>query len=83
MKWAPRHHGSATHMSQSNLIALAESCSAVRGAIGRMLLAAEGSPERGVAADAYDRALRSLLRVAREEECGVYLEVAGEIASRD
>lgn len=70
-------------MSQANLITVAESCSAVRGAIGRMLLAAEDSPERDKAAEAYDRALRSLLRAVREEECGVYLEVAGEIASRD
>jgi hypothetical protein len=69
--------------SQANLIALAESCSAVRAALGRMLLAAEDSPERAAAADAYRRALTTLLRTAREEECGLYLEVAGELASRD
>ena len=70
-------------MSHSDLITLAESCSAVRGAIGRMLLCRENSPERAAAAETYGRSLRTLLRVAREAECGVYLEVAGEIAARD
>lgn len=70
-------------MSQTNLIALAERCSAVRAAIGRMLLAPEDSPQRAVAAEAYHRALRNLLRVVREEECGLYIEVAGELATKD
>lgn len=82
MKWAPRHPEALT-MSQTNLIALAEACSAVRGAIGKMLLAAADSPEHAKASESYQRSLRTLLRVAREEECGVYLEVAGEIATRD
>jgi len=69
--------------SQANLIALAEACSAVRSALGRMLLAADESPERNAAAESYRRALTSLLRTAREEECGLYLEVAGELATRD
>lgn len=69
--------------SQTNLIALAESCSAVRGALGRMLLAADDSPERNAAAESYRRALTALLRTVREEECGLYLEVAGELATRD
>jgi hypothetical protein len=70
-------------MSQSNLIALAESCSGVRAAVGRMLLSGEESPERTAAADHYRRALRNLLRLAREEECGLYLEIAGELATRE
>jgi hypothetical protein len=70
-------------MSQVNLIALAESCSGVRSSIGRMLLAAEGAPERAAATEAYRRSLRELLRLAREEECGMYLEVAGELAATD
>ena len=67
-------------MSQTTLIALAESCSSLRGAIGRMLLTAEDAPEREKAAEAYERALRTLLRAAREQECGMYLEVAGDVA---
>jgi hypothetical protein len=70
-------------MSQSNLIALAESCSAVRAAIGKMLLTAEGGREREAADENCRRALKQLLRLAREEECGLYLEVAGELASKD
>jgi hypothetical protein len=69
--------------SQANMIALAEACSAVRAALGRMLLAAEDSPERAAAQESYRRALTTLLRTAREEECGLYLEVAGELATRD
>jgi hypothetical protein len=70
-------------MAQSDLVTLAESCSAVRASIGRMLLAAADSPEREAAAEKYRRALRTLLRIAREEEYGIYLEVAGELATRD
>jgi len=70
-------------MSQANLIALAESCSGVRAAIGRLLLSAEDSPGRAAATESYRRSLRSLLRIAREEECGMYLEIAGELATRD
>ncbi len=70
-------------MSQNNLITLAEACSAVRSALGRMLLAPEDSPERAAAAETYRAALRRLLRAAREEECGVYLEIAGELATKD
>jgi hypothetical protein len=70
-------------MSQSNLIALAESCSALRTAIGRMLLAEAESAERKIALATYGRELRRLLRVAREQECGLYLEVAGELAATD
>jgi hypothetical protein len=70
-------------MSHANLIVLAESCSAVRSAIGRMLLCAEESDQRTAAEAAYQRALRSLLRIAREEECGAYLEIAGELATKD
>ena len=66
-------------MTNERLIHLAESCSAVRSSIGRMLLSEESSEERLAAADAYRRSLRKLLRLAREEECGVFLEVAGEL----
>lgn len=70
-------------MSQTTLIVLAESCSTLRGAIGRMLLTAESSPEREKATAAYELALRSMLRAARDAECGIYLEVAGDVVSRD
>ena len=70
-------------MSQANLIALAESCSGVRAAIGRRLMCAEETPENAAAADTYRRALKNLLRLAREEECGLYLEIAGELATKD
>ena len=70
-------------MSHSNQIALAESCSAVRAAIGRMLMSAADSPEHAAASEQYRSALRGLLRAAREEECGLYLEVAGDLAARD
>jgi len=66
-------------MPNDRLIHLAESCSAVRASIGRMLLSEETSEERLAAADSYRRSLRTLLRLAREEECGVFLEVAGEL----
>ncbi len=70
-------------MSQSNLVALAESCSAVRASIGRMLLSADDSPERAAGAERYREALKALLRIAREEEYGIYLEVAGELTRAD
>ncbi len=70
-------------MAQANLLVLAESCSAVRASIGRMLMAAEDSPERAAAADRYRRSLKALLRAARAEEYGIYLEVAGELATKD
>jgi hypothetical protein len=70
-------------MSHARLIALAESCSHVRAAIGRMLMTAEDGPERAAATEVYQRRLRELLRIAREEECGLFLEIAGELASSD
>jgi hypothetical protein len=69
-------------MPQANLVVLAESCSAVRASIGRMLLTSEDSPARDAATDKYRRSLKALLRAAREEEYGLYLEVAGELAPR-
>ena len=69
-------------MTTDRLINLAESCSFVRSSIGRLLLTAEGSEERSAAADAYRRSLHDLLRNAREEEAGLFLEVAGELSSR-
>ena len=68
-------------MTTDRLIHLAESCSAVRSAIGRLLLSGEGTEERAAAAETYRRALRELLRSAREEEAGLFLEVAGELSS--
>ena len=67
-------------MSQDRLIRLAESCSAVRASIGRMLLTPETEPGRDDVVAEYRAALRSLLREAREEECGLFLEVAGELS---
>ncbi|MCG3134312.1 MAG: hypothetical protein HMLKMBBP_01607 [Planctomycetes bacterium] len=67
-------------MQSENLIHMAESCSDVRRAIGRMLLAPEGSDERAAAEEHYHDALRGLLRRVREEECGILLEAAGELA---
>jgi len=68
-------------MTTDRLIQLAESCSSVRSSIGRLLLSAEGSPERSDAAETYRRSLREFLRQAREEEAGLFLEVAGELSS--
>lgn len=67
-------------MSQDRLIHLAESCSAVRATIGRMLLTPESDRTRDEAVAAYREALRALLQAAREEECGMFLEVAGELS---
>ena len=67
-------------MASDNLIRLAESCSAVRRAIGRVLLTPEGSAERLEAERAYHDLLRGLLRHVREEECALLLEAAGELA---
>jgi uncharacterized protein YbgA (DUF1722 family) len=66
-------------MASERLILLAESCSALRASIGRMLLADRGSVEHAAAAEGYDQALRDLLRHARQEELAVYLEVAGDV----
>jgi hypothetical protein len=70
-------------MSQANQIALAERCTDVRSAIGKVLLTREETPERVKADTAYRRALEELLRIAREEECGLYLQVAGELATQE
>jgi hypothetical protein len=70
-------------MSQANQIALAESCSQVRSSIGKVLLTRDETPERLAADTAYRRALEELLRIAREEECGLYLQVAGELATKE
>ena len=70
----------APQMSQSRLIHLAECCTAVRANVGRMLLTTEGSAARAEAAGEYRESLKELLRVAREEECGLFLEVAGELS---
>ena len=67
-------------MSQSRLIHLAECCTSVRANIGRMLLTAEGTQARADATEDYRESLKELLRVAREEECGLFLEVAGELS---
>lgn len=67
-------------MPSENLIRMAESCSSVRRAIGRMLLSPEGSPDRAEAERAYQASLRELLRQVREEECGLLLEAAGELS---
>ena len=68
-------------MTNDRLITLAESCSDVRASIGRMLLSDELSEQRAEALDSYRRALRRLLRAAREEECGMFLEIAGELST--
>ncbi len=68
-------------MTNDRLITLAEACSSVRSSIGRMLLSEETSEERMEALETYRRSLRTLLRLAREEECGVFLEVAGELSN--
>jgi hypothetical protein len=70
-------------MSQANQIALAELCSQVRSAIGKVLLTRDETPERLAADAAYRRALEELLRIAREEECGLYLQVAGDLATQE
>ena len=67
-------------MTNERLITLAESCSAVRASIGRMLLSDEQSEVREEAARAYRASLRELMQRAREEECGLFLEVAGELS---
>jgi hypothetical protein len=67
-------------MTNERLIHLAEACSSVRSSIGRMLLSEEMSDERVAALETYRRSMRMLLQLAREEECGVFLEVAGELS---
>lgn len=67
-------------MESDDLILLAESCSRLRASIGRMLLTSEadgGDVER--AREEYRLALRTLLQRARDADCGVYLEVAGQV----
>lgn len=70
-------------MSQANQIALAEACTNVRSAIGKVLLTRDETPERIAADAAYRRALEDLLRIVREDECGLYLQVAGELATQE
>ena len=67
-------------MPSENLVRMAESCSAVRHGIGRMLLAPPDSDARAAAELDYRRALRDLLRHVREAECGLLLEAAGELS---
>ena len=67
-------------MPSENLIHMAESCSALRRAIGRMLLSPVGSEDRAEAERMYHASLRDLLRQVREEECGLLLEAAGELS---
>lgn len=67
-------------MPSDNLIRMAESCSVVRRAIGRLLLTPEHSAERAAADEAYRKAVRELLQHLREEECALFLEAAGELA---
>ncbi len=69
-------------MPAVELISLAESCSQLRAAIGRMLLCEQSAHERDAAEEQYRRALRDLLNIARREECGLFLEVAGELPAR-
>ncbi len=66
---------------QANLIALAGSCSQVRAAIGRMLLHEQDPAKSAAAGDLYRRSLRELLRHARDEECGLFLQVASEVGA--
>ena len=68
-------------MSKDSLIALAAACSEVRTDIGRVLLAREATGPHDAASRRFEASLRELLRLVREEQCGMYLEVAGELAA--
>ncbi len=67
-------------MSDIDLIALAKSCSRVRTDIGRMLLTQDGSDNRVAAVERLEASLKALLRLARNGDCGLFLEIAGELA---
>ena len=67
-------------MNDIDLLALAKSCSRVRTDIGRMLLTQDGSDKRAVAVERLQASLKGLLRLARNGDCGLFLEIAGELA---
>lgn len=62
--------------TQANLIALAEACSRVRRDVGALFMAPEGTVQREAAEAQLRESLRRLLEEAREEDTGLFLEVA-------
>lgn len=67
---------------RETLFELAGSCTRVRSAIGQLMLAEHAVGDLSNARRDYRDSLRRLLTLARNEDCGLYLEVAGEIAAR-
>lgn len=67
-------------INDTRLIALAESCGHTRVSVGRLLMAREGTEDHQAAAERFENHLRELLRLAREERPGMFLEVASELA---
>jgi hypothetical protein len=65
--------------TQANLIALAEACSRVRRDVGALFMAPEGSAQRDGAEAHLRESLRRLLEEAREEDTGLFLEVAAQM----
>ena len=64
-------------MPDPQLIALARSCSRLRTDIGRMLMAKDDSSDRVDADERLHESLRDLLRLARDQDFGLFLEIAG------
>ena len=65
--------------SQANLIAVAEACSHVRRDVGRLFMTRDGTDAREQANRKLRASLRALLRRAKDEDCGLFLEVASEL----
>ncbi len=67
---------------RETLFELAGSCTRVRSAIGQLMLAEHSVGDVSSARRDYRDSLRRLLVLAREEDCGLYLEVAGDLAAQ-
>lgn len=71
--------GAPITRSQANLLRLADACSRVRKDVGHLFLTTDESPERVKAQKELRRSVRGLLEAAREEDVGLFLEVAAQV----
>lgn len=71
--------GAPITRSQANLLRLADACSRVRKDVGHLFLTTDESAERVKTQKELRRSIRSLLEAAREEDVGLFLEVAAQI----
>jgi hypothetical protein len=73
--------GAPITRSQANLLRLADACSHVRKDVGHLFLTTDESAERVKAQKELRRSIRALLQAAREEDVGLFLEVAAQLSA--